>query len=58
MLQPMSAVMVERASLAERLDVAELAFCFGCVIRILGLPGVRTDRNSHALAASSESSRG
>ena len=29
MLQPMSAVMAERASLAERLDVAELAFCFG-----------------------------
>ena len=29
MLQPMSEVMAERASLAERLDVAELAFCFG-----------------------------
>ena len=29
MLQPMSEVMVERAALAERLDVVELAFCFG-----------------------------
>ena len=29
MLQPMSGVMVERAALAERLDVVELAFCFG-----------------------------
>ena len=29
LLQPMSEVMAERASLAERLDVAELAFCFG-----------------------------
>lgn len=29
MLQPMNEVMAERASLAERLDVAELAFCFG-----------------------------
>jgi microcystin degradation protein MlrC len=29
MLQPMSEVMAERAALAERLDVVELAFCFG-----------------------------
>jgi len=29
LLPPMSEVMTERASLAERLDVAELAFCFG-----------------------------
>ena len=29
MLLPMSEVMAERASLAERMDVAELAFCFG-----------------------------
>jgi microcystin degradation protein MlrC len=29
LLQPMSEVMAERASLAERLDVVELAFCFG-----------------------------
>ena len=29
LLLPMSEVMAERASLAERLDVAELAFCFG-----------------------------
>ena len=29
LLQPMKEVMAERASLAERLDVAELAFCFG-----------------------------
>jgi microcystin degradation protein MlrC len=29
LLQPMSEVMAERAALAERLDVVELAFCFG-----------------------------
>jgi microcystin degradation protein MlrC len=29
LLQPMSEVMAERASLAERLDAVELAFCFG-----------------------------
>ena len=29
LLRPMSEVMAERASLAERLEVAELAFCFG-----------------------------
>jgi microcystin degradation protein MlrC len=29
MLQPMKEVMAERAALAERLDVTELAFCFG-----------------------------
>jgi microcystin degradation protein MlrC len=29
MMQPMNEVMAERASLAERIDVAELAFCFG-----------------------------
>ncbi len=29
LLAPMSEVMTERASLAERMDVAELAFCFG-----------------------------
>ncbi len=29
LLQPMKEVMAERASLAERLDVTELAFCFG-----------------------------
>jgi microcystin degradation protein MlrC len=29
LLQPMQAVMAERASLAERLDATELAFCFG-----------------------------
>src|SRR5262249_31111611 len=29
LLQPMKEVMAERTSLAERLDVAELAFCFG-----------------------------
>jgi microcystin degradation protein MlrC len=29
LLPPMQEIMVERASLAERMDVAELAFCFG-----------------------------
>ena len=29
LLAPMNEVMAERASLAERMDVAELAFCFG-----------------------------